>query len=190
MDTPEVGPRLRSLRRSRRLTLARLASQTGITESTLSRLENGRLQPTLAQLMPLARAYGLGLDALVGLTASRSDGVVHKHGAVFTPLSRHAGGIRAYKMTSPRRQTLGEPEPRTHQGFHWVFVLAGRLRVVLGERDFVLKPGEAAEFDTGIAHWMGNADHDPVETLVLFGPQGERARVMARTRSIVRAHTL
>ncbi|MFG1925316.1 helix-turn-helix domain-containing protein [Cryptosporangium sp. NPDC048952] len=184
MDAQDVGPRLRALRRERQLTLARLAADTGIAESTLSRLENGRLQPTLAQLLPLARVYDMGLDDLLGLTRPRTAGVIHRHGAVFLPLNHQRGGIRAYKMFSPARETLTAPDPRTHDGFQWVHVLTGRLRFVLGNEDFVLKGGESAEYDTSVPHWMGHADYAPVEALLMFGPQGERTRLRARTRGL------
>ena len=65
-----VGPRLRSLRRARAVTLAQLAEETGISLSTLSRLESGRRKPTLELLLPLAKAYGVPLDELVGAPAT------------------------------------------------------------------------------------------------------------------------
>ena len=58
-------------------------------------------------------------------------------------------------------------------------MLDGRLRLVLGEHDLVLEPGEAAEFDTRDPHWFGAADGRPVEFLSLFGKQGERAHLRA-----------
>jgi len=183
----DVGHRLRALRRGRSLTLAELATVTGMSESTLSRLETGRLRPTLGQLLPLARTYGVTLDELAGISDpydSRNHlPVIQRHGATFIPLTRRTGGVQAYKMISPARDTLPAPDPRSHEGHQWVYVLSGRLRVVLGDRDFVLKPGEAAEFDTGVPHWMGHADHDPIELLMLFGRQGERAKLIARTRT-------
>jgi quercetin dioxygenase-like cupin family protein len=63
-----------------------------------------------------------------------------------------------------------------------MYVLSGRLRLLLGDRDMVLVPGEAAEFDTRLPHWFGCADPAPVEVLSLFGRQGERAHLRARTR--------
>ena len=60
-----VGPRLHALRQARNISLAALAAETGLTASTLSRLENGKLRPTLEQLLPLARAHGVPLDELV-----------------------------------------------------------------------------------------------------------------------------
>ena len=62
----EVGPRLRKLRERRGLTLTALAAKTGISKSTLSRLENGERKPSLELLLPLAEAYHLPLDELVG----------------------------------------------------------------------------------------------------------------------------
>jgi quercetin dioxygenase-like cupin family protein len=44
-----------------------------------------------------------------------------------------------------------------------LYVLRGRLRLVLGEHDLVLASGEAAEFDTHVPHWFGNADSKAVE---------------------------
>ncbi|GAA3485697.1 hypothetical protein GCM10018966_102300 [Streptomyces yanii] len=97
------------------------------------------------------------------------------------PLPRRASGMQAHKLVIPPRPYESEPETRTHEGYEWVYVLEGRLRLVLGDRDLVLDPGEVAEFDTHVPHWMGSADARPVDLLVLFGGQGERARLRART---------
>lgn len=71
-----------------------------------------------------------------------------------------------------------------HEGYEWLYVLSGQLRLVLGKHDLVLRTGEAAEFDTRTPHWFGNPGPDPVEILTLFGRQGERMHVRARpTRS-------
>jgi quercetin dioxygenase-like cupin family protein len=69
-----------------------------------------------------------------------------------------------------------------HEGYDWTYVLNGRLRLILGDMDLVLKAGEAAEFDTRTPHWFDSADQQPVETLCLFGTQGERAHVRVRPR--------
>lgn len=76
-----------------------------------------------------------------------------------------------------------EPDPRTHEGYEWLYVLDGRLRLVLADHDLVLGPGEAAEFDTRLPHWFTSADEGrPVEILSLFGRQGERMHVRAKPR--------
>ncbi|WP_340562447.1 helix-turn-helix domain-containing protein [Streptomyces sp. GSL17-111] len=182
-----VGPRLRALRRHRDTTLAELAARTGISVSTLSRLESGSRRPSLELLLPLARAHGVTLDELVDAPPT-GDPRIHlrpvTHGGITSvPLTRRAGGIQAYKMVLPGATGHREPDPQTHEGYEWLYVLNGRLRLVLGDRDMELTPGEAAEFDTRLPHWFAASGAEPVELLSLFGRQGERAHLRARPRA-------
>jgi transcriptional regulator with XRE-family HTH domain len=177
----DFGPRLRALRLARGTTLADLAAETGLTTSTLSRLENGKRRPTLEQLLPLARVHGLPLDDLVG-ARHVGDPRVHlrpvtRDGMTFVPLTRRAGGIQAFKVVYPPASRWGSPAPKTHDGYEWIYVMNGRVRFVLAQREFLLRPGEAAEFDAGVPHWIGSADEHPAELLTLIGPQGERAHL-------------
>ena len=177
-----VGPRLRALRRRRGATLAELSEATGISVSTLSRLEGGGRKPTLELLLALARAYEVPLDELVGAPPPSDPRVrarpVRRDGRTLIPLTRQPGGIRAYKMIVPPGERDGEL--KSHEGYEWMYVLSGRLRLRLGEHDFVMKPGEVAEFDTRTPHWFGSAGPEAAEVLTLFGPQGERIHVRAR----------
>jgi transcriptional regulator with XRE-family HTH domain len=179
-----VGPHLRALRQRRDTTLADLSATTGISVSTLSRLESGTRRPTLELLLPLAQAHGVTLDELVDAPPTGDPRVhlrpVKAHGMTMVPLSRRAGGIQAYKMVLPAGGGDRQPEPQSHEGFDWLYVLDGRLRLVLGEHDVVLEPGEAAELDTRVPHWFGAVGDRPVELLSLFGKQGERAHLRAR----------
>jgi transcriptional regulator with XRE-family HTH domain len=176
-----VGPRLRTLRQFRAVTLAELAEATGISTSTLSRLENGRLRPTLEQLLPLARTHGVTLDELVGAPPTGDPRInlrpMRHHGRTFLPLTRRPGGVQAYKLVISARRSPDRPVLQTHSGYEWLYVLNGQARLVLGEQDLVLEPGEAAEFDTRSPHWIGSATGGPVELLILFGPQGERVHL-------------
>ncbi|MGI5151960.1 helix-turn-helix domain-containing protein [Plantactinospora sp. CA-294935] len=176
-----VGPRLHALRRARGATLADLAAETGLTASTLSRLENGKLRPTLEQLLPLARAHGVPLDDLVAAPPTGDPRIhlrpVRRSGLTVVPLTRRAGGIQAYKVIYPPAGRAPTMNLQTHDGYEWFYVLNGRVRFVLDEQEFHLGPGEAAEFDTRTPHWIGSADTQPAELLTLFGPQGERAHL-------------
>jgi quercetin dioxygenase-like cupin family protein len=78
---------------------------------------------------------------------------------------------------------MRELEQRVHEGYEWLYVLAGRLRLVLGEHDLVLTAGEVAEFGTRTPHAWASAGPEPVEFLSLFGQQGERMHVRARPSS-------
>jgi transcriptional regulator with XRE-family HTH domain len=180
-----VGPRLRELRTRRDRTLTELADTTGISVSTLSRLESGTRKPTLELLLPLAQAYGVTLDELVDAPPTGDPRVhlkpVETHGMTMVPLTRRADGIAAYKLVVPVRS--GDPDPQSHEGYEWLYVLDGRLRLVLGEHDLVLGPGEAAEFDTRTPHWFGATSSGPVEFLSLVGRQGERVHVRVAPRT-------
>lgn len=180
-----VGPRLRALRKEREITLTQLAQTTGISISTLSRLESGERRPNLEQLLPLARAYQVPLDELVGAPPVGDPRVrltpIRRPDSTIVPLTQHPGGPQTFKMVLDA--TRCEPEPRTHEGYEWLYVLSGRLRLVLADHDLVLPAGEAAEFDTRVPHWFGSTREGPVEILSIFGPQGERMHVRARPRA-------
>ena len=180
-----VGPRLRALRQERETTLADLAAETGISVSTLSRLESGTRKPTLELLLPLARAHQVSLDELVDAPPTGDPRVtlrpVTGHGMTMLPLTRRAEGIQAFKIVIPAGQRR-DPDLKTHEGYEWVYVLDGRLRLLLADHDLVLEPGEAAEFDTRTPHWFGPAEGEAVEFLSLFGKQGERTHLRARPK--------
>lgn len=193
MDEPDrtldaVGPRLKHLRLRRDITLTDLAAETGVSASTLSRLEAGLRRPTLEQLLPLARVHGVTLDELVGAPPTGDPRInlrpiTCSDGSVILPLTRRPGGIQAYKYVLPASADDREPDLRTHEGYDWVYVLNGTLRLVLGEHNLVLTPGEAAEFDTRTPHWFGATSSGPVEFLSLIGKQGERAHVRAAPKA-------
>jgi len=181
-----VGPRLRALRVERGTTLAQLSESTGISVSTLSRLESGQRKPTLELLLPLARAHQVQLDELVDAPTTGDPRIhakpIQRWGATIIPLSKRPGGLQAFKQIVPVGWPGGEVEQKTHEGYDWIYVLSGRIRIVLGDQDFLLTVGEVAEFDTRVPHWFGNAGPGPAEMLCLYGPQGERMHVRARTR--------
>jgi len=179
-----VGPRLKSLRQRRNLTLTDLAHDTGISTSTLSRLEAGLRRPTLEQLLPLARAYGVTLDDLVDAPPTGNPRINLRpiaggNGSTIIPLTQRPGGIQAYKFVLPAGRDDTPPDLRTHEGYDWFYVLNGKLRLVLGEHDLLFDPGEVAEFDTRTPHWFGATSAGPVEFLSLVGKQGQRAHVRA-----------
>ena len=177
-----VGPRLKRLRLRRDITLAELSAQTGISTSTLSRLEAGLRRPTLEQLLPLAQVHGVTLDELVNAPPTGDPRinlrpVKNGDGSIVLPLTRRPGGIQAYKFVLPRASDQQEPDLHSHEGYDWAYVLNGTLRLVLGEHDLRLAPGEAAEFDTRTPHWFGATSSGSVEFLSLFGKHGERSHL-------------
>jgi transcriptional regulator with XRE-family HTH domain len=179
-----VGPRLRRLRERRGVTLTALAAETGISKSTLSRLETGQRKPSLELLLPLAEAHHLPLDELVGAPRI-GDPRVHtrprtRNGRLVYPLTQQTNGLAVWKVVIPPES---DRKLRTHAGHEWLYVLAGEMRLILGEHDITMRPGEVAEFDTRLPHWFGPAGDEPVEILSVHGSHGQRMQVRAAPRS-------
>src|SRR3954454_20253425 len=145
----QVGARLKRLRIRRRMTLTGVATATGISKSTMSRLETGHRRPTLELLLVLSHAYGVPLDDLVAAPAEGDPRLHLKPGRVkgrtVIPLTRQPDGMQAWKIVIPTSKAA--PELRAHAGHEWIYVLSGQMRFVLGDEDLVLGPGEVAAFD-------------------------------------------
>ena len=179
----EVGPRLKRLRARRGVTLTALAATTGISKSTLSRLENGQRKPSLELLLPLAAAHQVRLDELVGAPEVGDPRIRLKprmrNGRMVFPLTQQSTGMAVWKVVIPPER---ERKLRTHDGYEWLYVLSGELRLILGEHDITMHPGEVAEFDTRLPHWFGPAGDEPVEILSVHASHGKRMHVRASPR--------
>src|SRR4051794_20285631 len=176
-----VAPRLRRLREHRGMTLTEVADQTDISKSTLSRLETGQRRPTLELLLPLARIYCVPLDEMVGAPDVGDPRIRLKprevNGRTVLPLTRNPNGVQAWKIIIPTSQST--PKLRTHDGNEWLYVLSGRMRLIIGDSDMVLGVGEVAEFSTSEPHWFGSTGDEPAEVLSVFGRPGERMHARA-----------
>ena len=181
----EVGPRLRAIRLKRDLTLDALAETTGISASTLSRLESGKRAPNLELLLPVTRALRIGLDDLLVWRSSQP-------APVRALRSRRCGGLTVEYLSpdsAPVHVLLmtfapsAEPAPtRSHDGRQWFHVLRGRVRIVVGEEVLTVGAGQSAEFDARIPHSMSASGGDPVEVLAMFSPTGADPRGGAAAR--------
>jgi transcriptional regulator with XRE-family HTH domain len=174
-----VRRRLRELRTQRGLTLEDVATRADIDVSTLSRLESGKRRLALDHLPRLASALSVSTDDLLRAPDAEDPRVkgasLTRHGVTYWPLTHSgpAAGLHAFKIrVSARRRTPPDELP-VHDGQDWMYVLSGRMRLILGDRDFTIKPGEAVEFSTWTPHWFGAVDA-PVEAVAIFGPHGER----------------
>jgi len=179
-----VRTRLRSLRNTLGLSLDELAARTNLSASTISRIETGKRTISLDVLVPLATALQVDLDALLDV---RSDDDV-----VIRPAPSSAGGRTTWMLSRPTGSTLAvkmrleptrkAPEPRIHPGHDWFFVMEGRVRLSLGEREIIVETGEAAEFGTMTPHAFSAID-GPAELIGIFDRDGHRAHVHRETGS-------
>lgn len=173
-----VRTRLRSLRHSQGLSLDEVAARANLSPSTISRVETGKRTIGLDVLVPLAGALGVGLDAL--LDVRDDDDVVirpepSRHGGRTTwTLSRPTGSTIAVKMRL--EPTEAAPRQQVHPGHDWFFVLEGRVRLLLGEREIMVETGQAAEFATMTPHACHAVD-GPAELIMIFDRDGQRAHI-------------
>ncbi len=173
--------RLRAIRRSLGWSLDDLAERANVGPSTISRLETGNRALSLDVLVPLARALGIGVDVLIA-PDDDEDVVIRPspsaHGDTMVwPLSRPDGSTTAFKFRfQPQDPSEGLPELQVHPGYDWMFVIEGRVLLLLGERRIVLETGEAAEFSTMTPHAVVAID-EPAETIMIFDRHGERAHL-------------
>jgi transcriptional regulator with XRE-family HTH domain len=181
----DVGPRLKRLREHRGITLTALAATTGISKSTLSRLESGQRKPSLELLLPLVHAHQVPLDELVGAPEVGDPRIRLKprkrKGRLVFPLTQPSSRVQVWKVVIPPER---ERELRTHKGYEWLYVLSGRLRLIIGENDIIMGPGEVAEFDTRLPHWFGPDGDQLVEVLSIHASHGDRMHVRAAPRDV------
>lgn len=173
-----VRSRLRALRNTLGLSLEELSDRTRLSPSTISRIETGKRTISLDVLVPLARALQVDLDQL--LDVHGDDDVVirpspSRSGSRTTwTLSRPTSATQAVKV---RLQPAKRPsEQRVHPGHDWLFVLEGRVRLYLGDREVMVETGEAAEFATMTPHAFTAIDQ-AAEVIMIFDREGQRAHV-------------
>ncbi len=173
-----VRTRLRSLRTTLGLSLDDLAGRANLSPSTISRIETGKRTIGLDVLLPLAAALQVDLDALLDV---RSDDDV-----VIRPTPSTSGKRTTWMLNRPTGTTIAvkmrleptrrAPEQRVHPGHDWFFVLEGRVRLSLGDRDITVNTGEAAEFATMTPHAVAALDGS-AELIMIFDRDGQHAHV-------------
>ncbi|WP_235484122.1 helix-turn-helix domain-containing protein [Frigoribacterium sp. Leaf172] len=184
LDLSMIGPRIRSFREKRCLTLVELSQSTGVSASTLSRLEAGKRAPNLELVVPVARALGLDLDDIVPreVVDPRVEQTVKViDGVRFETLAAASSPVQTYKVSMPTHPDGAEaiPDLHVHDGYEWIYLLSGRLRLVIAQKEVILNAGESAEFDTRFPHWMTPLE-GPAEMLSIFSTEGRRIHMRAR----------
>ena len=173
-----VRTRLRSLRTTLGLSLDDLGARTNLSPSTISRIETGKRSISLDVLLPLAAGLQVSLEAL--LDASDDDDVVIR------PTPSRIGGRTTWMLSRPGDTKVAvkmlldpvpaRPEQRVHPGHDWLFVLSGRVLLLLGDREVTVETGEAAEFATMTPHAFTAID-GPAELLMIFDRDGQHAHI-------------
>jgi transcriptional regulator with XRE-family HTH domain len=171
-----VRKRVRALRVARGWSLEDLARRARLSQSTLSRIENGQRRLALDSLVTLARALDTTLDQLV---ESASDDVIASP-TVYSAQGMMTWPVKADPSLTVLRQRMTQPAPtdparmRAHPGREWLVVLSGTAILMLGHRRFRVETNQAAEFPTMLPHAMG-AETGPCEFLGIFDRDARRS---------------
>jgi transcriptional regulator with XRE-family HTH domain len=179
-----VRKRIRALRVAQGWSLQELATRARLSQSTLSRIENGQRRLALDQLVTLARALDTSLDQLV---ETATDDVIASpmidaaHGLMRWPIKADPG------MTVVRQRMVNPPPDspsrmRAHPGREWLVVLSGTAVLLLGNRRLRVETNQAAEFPTMLPHAIG-AEGGPCEILGIFDRDARRGHQRAEGAS-------
>lgn len=185
LDSYAIGERMRALRLKRKLGLVELGRHTGLSAGLLSKLERGRMFPTLPTLLRIALVYGVGLDHFFSAAASRRTfGVVRRSERQrfaeklggrevawtfecldFTATERRSNAYRVRFESAAAR-----PRAHEHAGSEFLHLLSGRLAVTVSGETHELGPGDSLYFDAAHTHSYRRLSAQPAEAIVVTVP--------------------
>ena len=163
-----IGLKLRSLRNSKRLTLARLAAETGLSTALLSKLETDRMIPTLPTLATIARVYGVGMDYFFNKAHLQGNGRGMEQVKV-TPLNADGEGFRlvAQVIEFPPGGSTVAMNAFEETGAV-IYVLEGRLRLDAGAMHEVFETGDCACMESELPLAWSAADKHRCRVLAVL----------------------
>jgi transcriptional regulator with XRE-family HTH domain len=178
-----IGPKVRALRLKKKMGLVELGRHTGLSPALLSKIERGRLFPTLPTLLRIALVFGVGLDFFfAGAREKPVVGVVRRKDRLRFP-ERPGGRDVAYEFESldfaavERRLNAFYAEffpvppekMRLHQhpGGEFIYTLRGVLTVRIGDEDHVVESGDSIYFDSTVPHGYRRSGARPCSALVV-----------------------
>ena len=168
LERYSIGEKLRSLRLRKSMGLVELGKHTGLSAALLSKLERGKLFPTLPTLLRIAMVFGVGLDYFfTDERKRRVVGVVRKAERIRFPEKPGTQDVQYYFECLDYRNTerklsafladfqevpREKIKPHQHAGIEFLFVIKGTLALKIGSEEFILEPEDAIYFDSGVMH--------------------------------------
>jgi len=181
-----LGEKLRGLRLKKSMGLVQLGKHTGLSPAMLSKLENGRLVPTIPTLLRIAMVFSVGLDYFFADERKRHVvAIVRKQDRILFP-ERPGGGEVSYYFESldfaanERRlnaylaefQPIATDRQRLHQhaGVEFLYLIRGKIDLVIGSDIHRLDAGDAIYFDSSVRHGYCRAGEHPSSGLIVTVP--------------------
>lgn len=180
-----IGPKIRALRSKKKLGLMQLGEHTGLSPAMLSKIERGKLFPTLPTLLRIALVFGVGLEHFFVDGDERPPvTVIRKKDRLRLP-NRPGGGEPSYFFESldfpvtDRKMDAyfaefpvqsSAAEPHRHDGVELIFVLMGQLAVDVGGEETILDGGDAMYFESGVPHNYRREGRTACQAIVVVVP--------------------
>ena len=185
-----IGMKLRRLRTEKRLTLARLAAETGLSTALLSKLETDRMIPTLPTLATICRVYGVGLGHFFSEPNEHSLSITRKvvsqgrgrNNCSETRIPLNPGvtdrQMEAALIDLEPGSVSAEPELESDRAL-LVYVLEGTLQMDVGGLRETLESGDCAYLESDLPIAWGAADKDHCRILTVSPTSRESNRTSA-----------
>ena len=184
-----IGEKLRTLRLKKKMGLVELGKHTGLSPALLSKIERGRMVPTLPTLMRIALVFSVGLEHFFTEHSRRPTVAVVRRGERKRFPERLGDATPAFEFESLDFPALERAmnayyvefaparTSRVHQhpGEEFLYVIAGRLRVTVGEAVHTLHMGDALYFESAVPHSYQAEGRQQVRAIVVTSPGGRPA---------------
>jgi len=182
----DIGPKLRALRLQKKLGLVELGRHTGLSAALLSKIERGRVFPTLPTLLRIALVFSVGLDYFFAADSDRHPVAIvrrkerlrfpekagqrspayHFECLVFPASDRKLDAFHA--EFNPIDAT--KLQPHEHPGVEFLYVMRGRLEIRIGRETHLLHAGDSIYFDATMPHGYRRLGSAPCDALVVTVP--------------------
>jgi transcriptional regulator with XRE-family HTH domain len=184
LEQYRIGPKIRALRKAKKLSLVQLGEHSGLSPGLLSKLEREQLVPTLPTLLRIAMVFGVGLEHFFEVEKRPVIAVVRREDRMRLP-DRPGTETPSYlfesldfPVTDRRMEAYlaefpagaPESEPHEHDGAEFVYVLSGRLRLHIGEEPVSLDPGDAIYFESSAPHSYRPDGNESCEAILVVSP--------------------
>lgn len=183
-----IGQKLRALRLRRSMGLTQLGQRTGLSPALLSKIENGKLVPTIPTLLRIATVFDVTLDhffqnehrrRIISITKKEEREHAPDHrfsveeGYDLMRLDMGSGDRKFQPFLAEFHQTFdANGRPHMHQGFEFLHILSGILELTIGSDNNVLHPGDSIYFDSNLRHAYRSLTPEPcLAFMVLAYPE-------------------
>ncbi|MBN7811662.1 helix-turn-helix transcriptional regulator [Algoriphagus sp. H41] len=182
--TVQIGNKIKSIRKEKGWRLGELAEKSGMSIAMVSKIENGRIIPTLPSLIQLIQAFDLGVADFFSDLKSENDfsGYILRKKSEYTQLNKEEESIgyeyqmilnypiekSSMEITLLTLKSGAEREPVSTAGFEYLYILRGKIRYCLGSETFDLEEGDSLFFDGNIPHVPKNETQSDAELLVTY----------------------